>query len=169
MRMTLVPDHSPQARARAAHHWAQYPNAHDGVSLPPLVPDAVELLKARINFDLTGRSAEKRLGLAALALTVAVLAYTLQEGSLGVTAVVWVVVLALLGVAFVANRRRNAGFAARLRAAGFVPVTDAGGRVRYLPATGSPYGTAPPHPGTPAQPPHAPQQNPYWQPQQPPR
>ena len=60
--MLIVPDPSPQARARAAQNWAQYPNAADGVSVPPLVPDAFELLKARINFDLTGKNAEKRMG-----------------------------------------------------------------------------------------------------------
>ena len=48
--MLIVPDPGPQAQARAAQNWAQYPKAGDGVSLPPVVPDALELLKARINF-----------------------------------------------------------------------------------------------------------------------
>ncbi|WP_408649218.1 hypothetical protein [Streptomyces herbicida] len=61
LKMLIVPDHTPQARARAAQNWAQYPNAADGVSLPPVVPDALELLKARIQFDLTGKNAEKRM------------------------------------------------------------------------------------------------------------
>ena len=45
LKLLIVPDPSPQARARAAQNWAQYPNAHDGSSLPPLVPDAFELLQ----------------------------------------------------------------------------------------------------------------------------
>ncbi|MGW5043009.1 hypothetical protein ACWEQK_33185 [Streptomyces parvulus] len=144
--MLLVPDPSPQARARAAQNWAQYPNAGDGASVPPLVPDAFELLKARINFDLTGKSAEKRMGYGALGVTVGcvVLAYRAGGSSddFEVAAVVWLLVLALLGVGFLITRRRNAKFAARLAAAGFAPVADETGRVRYLPPGG--YGTPAP-------------------------
>ncbi|MGV9454938.1 hypothetical protein [Streptomyces sp. NPDC003635] len=136
--MLLVPDHSPHARARAAQNWAQYPNAGDGVSVPPLVPDAFELLKARINFDLTGKSAEKRMLLGALGGSVGCLAVALQSSQGSVTWVIAGVLEALLigglGIAFVVNRKRNAKFAARLQAAGFQAVNDATGRLRYLPA-----------------------------------
>ena len=134
--MLLVPDPSPQARTRAAQNWAQYPNASDGVSVPPLIPDAFELLKARINFDLTGQ-AKKRMGYAVAGVSVAclVLAYRFggQSDDFVVAAVIWVVLLAALGIAFVVNGKRNVKFAGRLQAAGFMPVTDGDGRVRYLP------------------------------------
>ena len=134
--MLLVPDPSPQARSRAAQNWAQYPNAGDGVSVPPLIPDAFELLKARINFDLTGQ-AKKRMGYAVAGVSVAclVLAYRFggQSDDFVVAAVIWVLLLAALGVAFVVNGKRNVKFAGRLQAAGFTPVTDESGRVRYLP------------------------------------
>ncbi|GAA2600212.1 MULTISPECIES: hypothetical protein [Streptomyces] len=176
--MLLLPDPSPQARTRAAQNWAQYPNAGDGVSLPPLVPDAFELLKARINFDLTGKNAEKRMGYGALGVTVGcvVLAYRAGGSSddFVVAAVVWLVVLAILGVGFLVTRKRNARFAARLGAAGFTPVADEEGRVRYLPPGGygqpapGPYAAQPPQQpyGGPQQP-YPPQQPPYAQPQQP--
>ncbi|PWI10298.1 hypothetical protein DIZ27_11785 [Streptomyces sp. NWU339] len=161
LRMLIVPDPSPQARARAAQNWAQYPNAHDGVSVPPVVPDAFELLKARINFDLTGKGAEKRMGLAALggSMGCAVLAYRADGVPSGVVGVIWLVLMAAFGTGLVVNRRRNAKFAARLQAAGFSPVTDETGRVRYLPpgagtpGHGNPFGGVPhagPHPGMPA-------------------
>lgn len=192
--MLIVPDPSPQARARAAQNWAQYPNARDGVSVPPVVPDAFELLKARINFDLTGKGAEKRMGLAALggSLGCAVLAYRADGVPPGVVGVIWLVLMAAFGIGLVVNRRRNAKFAARLQTAGFAPVADETGRVRYLPpgagmpGHGNPFGGGPyagPPPGMPAPAPAAygqqPQQQyappaqpgPYgtpYQPQQPP-
>jgi hypothetical protein len=135
--MLLLPDPSPQARARAAQNWAQYPNAGDGVSVPPLVPDAFELLKARINFDLTGKNAEKRMAYGALGGTLGCVIVAVRAGGDGVAFVVagalWGVLMAVLGIGFAVNRKRNAKFAARLQAAGFVSVTEQGGRVRYLP------------------------------------
>ncbi|MEU2622240.1 hypothetical protein ABZ642_29640 [Streptomyces sp. NPDC007157] len=172
LKMLIVPDHSPQGRARAAQNWAQYPNAADGVSLPPLVPDAVELLKARIQFDLTGKNAEKRMLFAAGGITLGlVLAAARAGGSAGaffVSGVVWVVLMAVMGLGVFVTRGRNAKFAQRLQAAGFMPVTGENGRVRYLPP-----GTQMPMPGqmpmqpTPVQqhgqqPPY--QQPPYQQP-----
>ncbi|OPG05813.1 hypothetical protein B1R27_19705 [Streptomyces sp. GKU 895] len=134
--MLLVPDPSPQARSRAAQNWAQYPNAGDGVSVPPLVPDAFELLKARINFDLTGQ-AKKRLGYAVAGASVACLVLGYRFGGRSedfvAAAVIWVVLLAVIGIGFVVNGKRNVKFAGRLQAAGFMPVTDESGRVRYLP------------------------------------
>ncbi|MCL7368246.1 hypothetical protein [Streptomyces ardesiacus] len=181
--MLLVPDPGPQARTRAAQNWAQYPNAGDGVSLPPLVPDAFELLKARINFDLTGKNAQKNMGYGALGATVAcvVLAYR-QGGSSDdfvISGIIWLVLMAALGIGFLVTRKRNAKFAARLQAAGFVPMADETGRVRYLPpgghlpGHGNPFGAAAPGGyGQPAPGPYAPrppQQQPYGYPQQAPQ
>ncbi|MFF5957702.1 hypothetical protein [Streptomyces luteogriseus] len=157
--MLILPDPSPQARARAGQNWAQYPNAADGVSLPPLVPDAFELLKARINFDLTGKNAEKRMGYGALGVTVGcvILAFRFGGRSTDFVAagVVWLLLMAVFGIGLVVTRKRNAKFAARLRAAGFAPVQDENGRLRYLPPgaqppvqgnpfAGGPYGGAVP-------------------------
>lgn len=188
LRMVIVPDHSPQARARAAQNWAQYPNAGDGVSVPPLVPDAFELLKARINFDLTGKSAEKRMGYGAIGVTIgcAILAFRFggESTDFAVAGVIWLVLMAVFGVGLAVNRKRNAKFAARLQAAGFVPVTDETGRVRYLPPGGQlpggqgnpfgggPYGPPAPAPGMPAATPGMPAPAPGYgyghQPAQPP-
>ena len=185
--MLLVPDPSPQARSRAAQNWAQYPNAGDGVSLPPLVPDAFELLKARINFDLTGKNAQKRMGFAVLGATVACAVLGVraggESGDFVMAGIFWFVLMVALGIGLLVTRARNTKFAARLQAAGFVPVADETGRVRYLPpggqfpGHGNPFGAGapgggyappagyaqPPAPGT-----YAPQpQQPYAQSQQP--
>ncbi|AVH58464.1 hypothetical protein C4B68_24840 [Streptomyces dengpaensis] len=137
LKMLLVPDPSPQARARAAQNWAQFPKAADGESLPPVIPDALELLKARINFDLTGKSAEKRMLYGVVGVTVACLILAVRTGGDSVAFVVagvfWAVLMAVFGIGLVVTRKRNAKFAARLQAAGFTPVTEEGGRVRYLP------------------------------------
>ncbi|MFE3928512.1 MULTISPECIES: hypothetical protein [Streptomyces] len=148
LKMLIVPDPSPQARARAAQNWAQYPNAHDGVSVPPLVPDAFELLKARINFDLTGKSAEKRMGYGAIGVSIGsvIIAYRLGGTSddFVIAGIIWLALMAVFGIGFVVTRKRNAKFAARLQAAGFAPVADETGRVRYLPpGSGTPYGAGP--------------------------
>ncbi|MFF0685595.1 hypothetical protein ACFYUG_05795 [Streptomyces albogriseolus] len=148
LKMLIVPDPSPQARARAAQNWAQYPNAHDGVSVPPLVPDAFELLKARINFDLTGKSAEKRMGYGAIGVSIGsvIIAYRLGGTSddFVIAGIIWLALMAVFGIGFVVTRKRNAKFAARLQAAGFAPVADETGRARYLPpGSGTPYGAGP--------------------------
>lgn len=158
--MLLVPDPSPQARTRAAQNWAQYPNAGDGVSLPPLVPDAFELLKARINFDLTGKNAQKNMGYGALGGTVACVVIAFREGGSSddfvLSGIIWLVLMVALGLGFLVTRKRNAKFAARLQAAGFMPMTDETGRVRYLPpggqlpGHGNPFGAAPGGYGQPA-------------------
>ncbi|MFD7568825.1 hypothetical protein ACFV7O_37215 [Streptomyces tendae] len=177
--MLLVPDPSPQARTRAAQNWAQYPNAGDGVSLPPLVPDAFELLKARINFDLTGKNAQKNMGYGALGGTVACVVIAFREGGSSddfvLSGIIWLVLMVALGLGFLVTRKRNAKFAARLQAAGFMPVADETGRVRYLPpggqlpGHGNPFGAAPGGYGQPAPGPYGaqpPQQQPYGGPQQ---
>ncbi|MFC8081249.1 hypothetical protein [Streptomyces sp. NPDC057340] len=178
--MLLVPDPSPQARTRAAQNWAQYPNAGDGVSLPPLVPDAFELLKARINFDLTGKNAQKNMGYGALGATVACVVLAYREGGSSddfvIAGIIWLVLMVVLGLGFLVTRKRNAKFAARLQAVGFAPLADETGRVRYLPpggqlpGHGNPFGTAPGGYGQPAPGPYAaqpPQQQPYGGPPQP--
>ncbi|MFH9987545.1 hypothetical protein [Streptomyces luteogriseus] len=151
--MLILPDPSPQARARAGQNWAQYPNAADGVSVPPLVPDAFELLKARINFDLTGKNAEKRMGYGALGVTVGcvILAFRFGGRSTDFVAagVVWLLLMAVFGIGLVVTRKRNAKFAARLRAAGFAPVQDENGRLRYLPPGAQPPGQGNPFAGGP--------------------
>ncbi|MGW0014928.1 hypothetical protein ACWDVX_34920 [Streptomyces tendae] len=180
--MLLVPDPSPQARTRAAQNWAQYPNAGDGVSLPPLVPDAFELLKARINFDLTGKNAQKNMGYGALGGTVACVVIAFREGGSSddfvLSGIIWLVLMVALGLGFLVTRKRNAKFAARLQAAGFMPMTDETGRVRYLPpggqlpGHGNPFGAAPGGYGQPAPGPYGaqpPQQQPYGGPQQAPQ
>ncbi|MFE5185178.1 hypothetical protein [Streptomyces sp. NPDC056628] len=153
--MLIAPDPSPQARARAAQNWARYPDAGDGVSVPPLVPDAHELLKARINFDLTGRHVEKRMywvaGCITLSFLVAALKADVEGDSVLFAVLSWVGLMALLGVGVVVTRKRNAKFAARLQAAGFTPVRDETGRLRYLPASGhlpghgNPFGASGPY------------------------
>ncbi|MET9763053.1 hypothetical protein ABZ016_29110 [Streptomyces sp. NPDC006372] len=169
--MLILPDPSPQARARAGQNWAQYPNASDGVSLPPLVPDAFELLKARINFDLTGKNAEKRMGYAAVGVTVGCVVLALRSGGEAGDFVaaggVWLLIMAVFGIGLLVTRKRNAKFAARLQAAGFTPVREETGRLRYLPPGaqvpgqgnpfgggpygGGPYGGAPGYAGVPGQ------------------
>ncbi|MFF7893496.1 hypothetical protein ACFZDI_16655 [Streptomyces sp. NPDC007907] len=151
--MLLVPDPSPQARARAGQNWAQYPNAGDGVSLPPLVPEAFELLKARINFDLTGKNAEKRMGYGALGVSIGcvILAFRFggQSDDFVAAGVVWLLLMAVFGIGLVVTRKRNAKFSARLRAAGFTPVHDENGRLRYLPPGAQPPGQGNPFAGAP--------------------
>ncbi|WP_405872277.1 MULTISPECIES: hypothetical protein [unclassified Streptomyces] len=182
LKMMIVPDPSPQARSRAAQNWAQYPNASDGVSLPPLVPDALELLKARIQFDLTGKNAEKRMGYGALGITAACLVAGYRAGGEAVDYIVafiaWLIFMAIFGIGLLVTRKRNAKFARRLQAAGFVPMTDETGRLRYLPPglqipgqanpfANGPYGAGRPPAGPyAAQPQPQPQQQPYGYPQQ---
>ncbi|MFE8986262.1 hypothetical protein ACFYMI_00305 [Streptomyces collinus] len=159
--MLLLPDPSPHARARAGQNWAQYPDAADGVSVPPVVPDAFELLKARINFDLTGKHAEKRMGYGALGVSVGcvILGFRFggESGDFVVAGVLWLLFMAVFGIGLVVTRKRNVKFAARLQAAGFLPVTDENGRTRYLPPgaqlpgqgnpfAGGPYGQQAPGP-----------------------
>lgn len=138
--MLIVPDPDPQARARAAQNWERYPNAGDGVSLPPLEPEAVELLQARIKFDLASRLTPKQAAvLAASVWTVlaATIGYKVSAHPTGLLAVgaAWAVLMALIPVGTAVNRRYRARQAALLQAAGFTPVTDPRGRLRYVPPT----------------------------------
>ncbi|TLS42915.1 hypothetical protein FE633_28375 [Streptomyces montanus] len=137
LKMLILPDPGPQAQTRAAQNWAQYPQAAGGGPLPPFVPDALELLKARINFDLTGKNAEKRMLYAGLGVTVGCVVLALRTGGDGiafaVSGIFWVLLVGILGIGVAVTRKRNAKFAARLQGAGFTAVTDETGRVRYLP------------------------------------
>ncbi|MFK8843646.1 hypothetical protein [Streptomyces sp. Ac-502] len=139
--MTLEPDPRPEARERAARNRARYPGAADGGALPPLAPGAVRLFKARIAYDLASRLTEKQmLWLAGVAFTLlaGALAFRLRAhpAALVVVAVGWAVMMALLPLGVVVNRRYKERNLAMLRAAGFTAVTDAGGKLRYLPPGG---------------------------------
>jgi hypothetical protein len=141
--MLLVPDPSPQARARAAQNRARYPDAADGGALPPLAPEAVDLLKARLALDLsTGHSPLQLMMWTAFG-GLPVAAYAMEGcRELGIdptTALIiaggnWVALIALFVPAnLLARRRSRTKNTARLEAAGFTPVTDDGGRLRYVP------------------------------------
>lgn len=139
--MLIVPDPSPQARARAAQNWARYPDASDGGPLPTLVPDEVELLKARITFDITAKFTDKQRVLLAAAGAVPLALLVGFEIGTGTTAVVltgivWAAVMALVPLGLVVNRRYRAKYAALLQAAGYTEVTDPNGRLRYVPPDG---------------------------------
>ncbi|MET9966022.1 hypothetical protein ABZZ80_08950 [Streptomyces sp. NPDC006356] len=139
--MLIVPDPSPRARARAAQNRSRYPRAAEGGALPPLRPGALDLLKARISFDLATRYTEKQLivitsvGVTALAVG---LGFKLGADTTAavVVGVVWVALMALVPLGLVVNRRYRAKYAALLQAAGFTQVTDQSGRLRYVPPGG---------------------------------
>jgi hypothetical protein len=139
--LLIVPDPSPQAQERAARNRARYPDASDGVSLPPVVPDAIELLKARMVVDLGSQFTDR------LRMAIAVFVLTVFAGAIGfklraytsavvIVGIVWAALMALLPVMLAYSRRYRAKYAARLQAAGFTPVTDRNGRLRYVPPGG---------------------------------
>ncbi|MEU2908918.1 hypothetical protein ACWCQ0_32920 [Streptomyces massasporeus] len=136
--LLIVPDPSPEARARAERNRAAYPDASDGGALPPLDPGAIELLKARITFDIAAKYTDRQrilmAGAGAVPLAVMV-GFGLGSGTTAVvvTVAVWAVVMALVPVGLAVNRRYRAKYAALLQAAGFTPVTDPTGRLRYVP------------------------------------
>jgi len=137
----IVPDPAPGARERAARNRARYPRAADGGELPRLAPEEVELLKARITFDITTMYTDKqRIGLSGIAAVALALPVGLVLGSGGTTvvhaALAWAALMALLPLGIAFNRRYREKYAARLRAAGFTPVTGPDGRLRYLPPGG---------------------------------
>lgn len=82
----------------------------DGGALPPFVPDAYQLLKARITFGLTTEYSDKhRLIIASLGVTGMVVSVVAWLGadttSFVVAGVVWVVLMSLIPVLNVAGRR----------------------------------------------------------------
>nr|WP_203605076.1 hypothetical protein [Streptomyces sp. SID8014] len=157
LHMYLAPDPSPAARQRAAANWQQYPQAAAGGPLPPCPADMFELLKARINFDLTGRMTEtNRLVMAGLGLTIASGILALRDLPMGFVVGFWVLAMAALGISVVVQRKRNAKFAAYLERLGFQRVTDQEGRARYLPpGSQSGWGTPVQQAGGYAQPPQS--------------
>ncbi|GAA1354650.1 hypothetical protein GCM10009612_17440 [Streptomyces beijiangensis] len=138
LRMQIVPDPSPQARARAAQNWAQYPDAADGVALPPLAPDDVGLLEARIKFDVaTGLTEKQRIVIAVVGSGMLATAGGLEFGadatSFAVAGVCWITAVALIPVGVAVGRRFRAKNAILLEAAGYALLTEASGRTRYVP------------------------------------
>ncbi|MEV0598882.1 hypothetical protein AB0I82_06195 [Streptomyces sp. NPDC050315] len=137
--LLMVPDPQPQARQRAQQAWAQFPQAASGGPVPPLPALAPELLKAQVDFDLSGRHNEKRRLLAIIPITVIVLIQLMRDG--GDSAVFWVPFWALavclaVGMVFY-TRKRHATYEAQLQQAGYVQVLDPTGRVHYFPAGSS--------------------------------
>ncbi|MDN3026712.1 hypothetical protein [Streptomyces sp. S.PB5] len=132
----LAPDLSPQARARAAENWSRYPDAASGGALPPLDSRAIDVLKARIQFDMTNQLTEKqRIGIAVFAFSFLCMPLAVKAG-LGIGAAVWAALMALVAVGSFYSRRANARIATELEAAGFRLVTEPMGRRRYLPPPG---------------------------------
>lgn len=168
LKMYLAPDPSPAAQQRAAANWQQYPKAYADGPLPPYPSDMFELLKARINFDLTGKATEaSRLVLAGLGVTIACGVLALREVPMPVVLVAWVLAMALLGVTVAVQRKRNVKFAAYLERLGFQRVTDQEGRARYLPpGSQSGWGAPPMQQPGPYAPPRQPAPAPYGYPQQ---
>ncbi|GHH83858.1 hypothetical protein GCM10018793_46960 [Streptomyces sulfonofaciens] len=135
--LELVPDPGPEAQARAERNRALYPNAGDGVSLPPLVREEVELLKARISFDFASQyTAKQRLALGLPVATVLAAAPCIRFGPHStatlVAVILWAVFMLLVPVGLASVRRARARYGAQLAAAGFTPVTDELGRLRYV-------------------------------------
>ncbi|MET9953825.1 hypothetical protein ABZ135_20030 [Streptomyces sp. NPDC006339] len=140
--LSLVPDPDPQARALAEENRERYPHAAEGGSLPPLVPEALEILKARMVLDLQRQHSTKaRMVLILVPLTLGSLTLGLEFGEdvasvLTVAGGFWAATTALLCVLFAASRRSIARCTARLQAAGFTTVTDHNGQDRYVPPGG---------------------------------
>lgn len=148
--LTIVPDPRPQARERAARNRARYPDASDGVSLPPVEPDAIKLLKARMTFDFHHALTDKQrmaIGVTVFAVLAAAIGYRFRADPtvVIVNLVFWAALTALLFVLLALSRRQLAESVAQLEAAGFTRVTDQLGRPRYvrpdgqLPGHGNPF------------------------------
>jgi hypothetical protein len=143
--LLIVPDPSPQARTRAARNWTRYPDAANGGELPPLIPEAIKLLRARMRFDLTAQRTSKVLTVFAVSsitsLAVGTVALSTEFGADPTTAMViagitWISLMPLVPLVLLLNRRSKEKHAARLEAAGFTPETDHSGRLRYVPPGG---------------------------------
>ncbi|NEC92152.1 hypothetical protein [Streptomyces sp. SID12501] len=139
--LLIVPDPSPQAQALAEQNRARYPQAGDGGTLPPLVPDEVELLKTCIDLDLAARYTEKQLMvLTSVSFSTSAVGIAFHLGTdtnaLVASGIIWVALIACVPVVLVINRRHRARQVARLKAAGFTAVTEQSGRIRYVPPDG---------------------------------
>ncbi|MEU9860077.1 hypothetical protein AB0D99_04320 [Streptomyces sp. NPDC047971] len=151
--LSLDPDPTPRARARAAENRARYPRAGEGRELPPIAPEDVDLLEARMVVDLGRRySTTWRLGMAAVVTVLLAEEISTEYGdgvpdAPALAGIACAVLAALVVVLFPLGFRSVAKRSARLRAAGFTAVTDANGRLRYLPPGGRlPGHTDPPAP-----------------------
>ncbi|WP_200303387.1 hypothetical protein [Streptomyces adelaidensis] len=137
----IVPDLSPQGRQRAAQNRARYPDAGEGIALPPVVPDAIDLLKARMVVDTGSQYTDKlRMGLLVFFLTASAAAICFRlradTAAVAIVGIVWAALMALLPVLLVYSRRYRAKYATQLQAAGFTPAIDPSGRLRYVPPGG---------------------------------
>jgi len=143
----IVPDLSPEGGQRAAQNRARYPDAGEGVALPPVVPEAIGLLKARMVVDTGIQHSDKlRMGIMIFFLTVSAAsicfklradtADTADTAAIVIVCIVWAALMALLPLLLVYSRRYRAKYATQLQAAGFTPVTDRNGRLRYVPPGG---------------------------------
>lgn len=181
IKMFIVPDTSPQARQRAAENWARYPQAGDGESLPPYDEQTLELLKARIKFDLASNyTVLAGVGGVTVACVLLVVENMGETWALVTAAALWVFGMALAAAMMPFHRKRMRRLAALLTAAGFVQIHDEKGRERYVrpealtaQAGGNPF-AQPQAGGNPFAHPQGggnpyggqPQQQPYAQPQQ---
>lgn len=176
--VVLVRDPRPEAEQRAAATTAQYPHAGGGGPVPglqqgtlkplPEAQPAVDLLKARITFDITGKGAEKRilLGMAAVVAGCLIGAVVKGGGTGGAFfgyGVVAVLLCAVLGGGLLWTRSRNSTAERLLQSAGLQQTRDDAGHVRYVWPGLQPPGQAAgrEHPGRSQ--PYPPQQYPYQQ------
>ncbi|WP_328639808.1 hypothetical protein [Streptomyces canus] len=137
----IVPDLSPEGRQRAAQNRARYPDAGEGVALPPVVPEAIDLFKARMVVDTGSQHSDKlRMGIMIFFLTMSAAAICFRlradTDAVVIVGIVWAALMALLPPLLVYSRRYRAQYATQLQAAGFTPVTDRNGRLRYVPPGG---------------------------------
>ncbi|MFJ3766387.1 hypothetical protein ACIPQJ_13225 [Streptomyces sp. NPDC090082] len=110
--------------------------------MPPLAPEAIALLRARMVLDLDRQhSRRQRLVIGALLLALAAGELGTDFGkdtieALTIAGVSSLALAALATVGFAVSRRLLVTYTARLEAAGFTPVTDENGRKRYVPPGG---------------------------------
>lgn len=140
--LVVVPDPRPQAVERAERNRARYPDAATRGPLPAVPAEELELLKARIRFDLLNLYDDKQR--ASMLYVTCTVASAILGARLGLSATspitaaliavaVWAVFMALVPALVSAARRRRIRSAAVLEAAGFARTTDLDGRIRYLP------------------------------------
>ncbi|MFE2044865.1 hypothetical protein ACFXAZ_28915 [Streptomyces sp. NPDC059477] len=141
--LILVPDSSAEGQARAAANWARYPQAASGGELPALVDKDIRLFRMRIDWDMYKqyspwqRSLYILLGLTPLC---AIYIYAFRDNVAVVAGVggFWVLTVGLGVFGLVWTPRLWARREERMRAAGLMGVTDAQGRLRYVPDDGLP-------------------------------
>ncbi|WP_406159023.1 hypothetical protein OG806_25365 [Streptomyces sp. NBC_00882] len=137
----IAPDLSPEGRQRAAQNRGQYPDVGAGEALPPVAPDAIDLLKARMVVDSGSQHSDKlRTGIMIFFLTMSAVTICFrlraETAAVVIVGIVWAALMALMPVLLACSRRYRAKYAAQLQDAGFTPVTDRNGRLRYVPPGG---------------------------------